>query len=134
MSLINELIMNLGMITAYAEPAAEQSGDAAGTGAGAAAAVPGGIVNIVFIVFIIGMMYFMLIRPQKKREKEAKAMLDALKVGDKIVTIGGICGKVSKIKDSYVIIETGNIGTQDEKSFLKMERDAIKTVETKKTN
>lgn len=133
MSLINELIMNLGMITAYAEPVAEQAGDAADSGA-AAAAMPGGIVNIVFIVFIIGMMYFMLIRPQKKREKEAKAMLDALKVGDKIVTIGGICGKVSKIKDSYVIIETGNIGTQDEKSFLKMERDAIKSVETKKTN
>ncbi|MGN0148795.1 MAG: preprotein translocase subunit YajC, partial [Clostridia bacterium] len=92
------------------------------------------VINILLLVFVIAMMYFMLIRPQKKREKETKAMLDALKVGDKIVTIGGICGKVSKIKDDFVIIETGNIGTPDEKSFLKMERDSIKTVETKKTN
>lgn len=129
MSFINELIMNMGMITAYAE------GEAAGENAAAAGGImSGGVINIVFIVFLIAMMYFMLIRPQKKREKEAKAMLDALKVGDKIVTIGGIAGKVSKIKDDYVIIETGNIGTQDEKSFLKMERDAIKSVETKKSN
>lgn len=128
MSLINELIMNMGMITAYAD------GEAAGDAAAAGGMMSGGLVNIVFIVFLIAMMYFMLIRPQKKREKEAKAMLDALKVGDKIVTIGGIAGKVSKIKDDYVIIETGNIGTQDEKSFLKMERDAIKSVVTKKSN
>ena len=76
----------------------------------------------------------MLIRPQKKREKQTKAMLDALKVGDKVVTIGGICGKVSKIKDEYVFIESGNIGTQEEKSVIKMERSAIKTVEQKVKN
>lgn len=131
MSLINELIANMGMITAFAE--GETAAGEAGA-QGAAGVMPGGIVNIVFIVFLIAMMYFMLIRPQRKREKEAKAMIDALKVGDKIVTIGGICGKVSKIKDDYIIIETGNIGTQDEKSFLKFERDAVKSVETKKTN
>lgn len=77
---------------------------------------------------IILVFYFMIIRPQKKREKQLKAMLDAMKVGDKVVTIGGICGKVSKIKDNFVFIETGNIGTQDEKSVLKMERAAIKEV------
>lgn len=126
MGLLSELIMNMGVITAYAE------GEEAA--AGAVSAVPGGIVNILFIVFLIALMYFMLIRPQRKREKEAKAMLDALKVGDKIVTIGGIRGKVSKIKDDFIIIETGNIGTQDEKSFLKMDRDAVKSVETKKSN
>ena len=76
----------------------------------------------------------MMIRPQRKREKETKAMINALKVGDKVVSIGGICGKVSKIKDDFVIIETGNIGTQDERSFIKMERDSIKTVETKQSN
>lgn len=130
MGLINELIANMGMITAFAE--GEEAAGEAGTQA--ASALPSGIVNIVFIVFLIALMYFMLIRPQRKREKEAKAMIDALKVGDKVVTIGGICGKVSKIKDDYIIIETGNIGTQDEKSFLKFERDAVKSVETKKTN
>lgn len=83
-----------------------------------------------FLIIIL-VFYFMIIRPQKKRDKETKAMLDALKVGDKVVTVGGICGKVSKIKDSYVFIETGNIGTQDEKSLIKMERSAIKSVEQK---
>lgn len=86
------------------------------------------------LLIIIVLFYFMLIRPQKKREKETKAMLNAMKVGDKVVTIGGICGKVVKIKDNYVFIETGNIGTQDAKSTIKMERDAIKTVETKQSN
>ena len=61
-------------------------------------------------------------------------MLDALKVGDKVVTIGGICGKVSKIKDNYVFIETGNLGTEDAKSVLKMERSSIATVEQKIKN
>ena len=83
-----------------------------------------------FLIIIL-VFYFMIIRPQKKQEKKTKAMLDALKVGDKVVTIGGICGKVSKIKDNFVFIETGNIGTQDEKSVLKMERAAIRSVEQK---
>ena len=58
-------------------------------------------------------------------------MIDALVVGDKIVTIGGICGKVVKIKDDYIFIESGNIGTQDEKSIIKMERSSVRSVEKK---
>lgn len=92
------------------------------------------VLSFLPMVLIIVLLYMMMIRPQRKREKETKAMINALKVGDKVVTIGGICGKVSKIKDNYVIIETGNIGTPDEKSFVKMERDSIKTVEKKQTN
>ena len=84
------------------------------------------------LVLIIVLLYFMMIRPQRKKEKETKAMINAMKVGDKVVTIGGICGKVAKIKDEYVFIETGNIGTPDQKSVVKMERDAIRTVETAK--
>ena len=83
-------------------------------------------------VLIFVLMYFMMIRPQRKREKETKDMINAMKVGDKVVTIGGICGKVVKIKDEFVFIETGNIGTQDEKSVLKMERDAVRSVEGSK--
>ena len=90
------------------------------------------IVSILPLVLIIVLLYFMMIRPQRKREKETKAMINAMKVGDKVVTIGGICGKVAKIKDEFVFIETGNIGTQDEKSVIKMERDAIRTVESSK--
>lgn len=90
------------------------------------------IVTILPLFLIIVLLYFMMIRPQRKKEKEVKAMINAMKVGDKVVTIGGICGKVAKIKDEFVFIETGNIGTQDEKSVIKMERDAIKTVEASK--
>ncbi|MBQ3124674.1 MAG: preprotein translocase subunit YajC [Clostridia bacterium] len=86
------------------------------------------------LVLMIAVFYFLLIRPQRKRDKEKRAMLDALKVGDKVVTIGGICGKVSKIKDNYVFIETGNIGTEDQKSVIKMERSSINTVEQKVKN
>ncbi len=113
------------------------SGTAAGTAAGAAQNPPANpvmstIVTILPLVLVIVLLYFMMIRPQRKREKETKAMINAMKVGDKVVTIGGICGKVSKIKDEFVWIETGNIGTQDEKSVIKMERDAVRSVESAK--
>lgn len=90
------------------------------------------IVSILPLVLIIVLFILYVIRPQRKKEKETKAMINAMKVGDKVVTIGGICGKVAKIKDEYVFIETGNIGTPDQKSVVKMERDAIRTVETAK--
>ncbi len=90
------------------------------------------VVSVLPLVLIIVLLYFMMIRPQRKREKETKAMINAMKVGDKVVTIGGICGKVAKIKDEFVFIETGNIGTQDEKSIIKMERDAVRSVEASK--
>ncbi len=90
------------------------------------------IMTFLPLVLIIVLLYFMMIRPQRKKEKETRAMINAMKVGDKVVTIGGICGKVVKIKDEFVFIETGNIGTQDEKSVIKMERDAVKSVEVSK--
>ena len=120
--------MDLFTITALA---AETAADGAVPQGGAAA---GMISMFLPIVLIIVLMYFMMIRPQRKREKETKDMINAMKVGDKVVTIGGICGKVVKIKDEFVFIESGNIGTENEKSVIKMERDAIKTVEQKIKN
>ncbi len=122
--------MDLFGITALAEEAAA----GAGQQQGAAGGILGTIIGFAPLLIIIVVFYFMLIRPQRKRDKETKAMLNAMKVGDKVVTIGGICGKIVKIKDNYVFLETGNIGTQDEKSVLKMERDAVKTVEKKQSN
>lgn len=121
--------MNLFGIVAMAEGATAPADAAAGSMGAAAMAQP-----IIMLIVMVLLFYFMLIRPQKKRDKQMKAMLDAMKVGDKVVTIGGICGKVVRIKDTFVFIETGNIGTQDEKSVLKMERSAVKTVETKQSN
>ena len=124
--------MNLFTTIAYAAEGAANT--AAAGAAGEVNPVMSAIVSFLPLVFIILLMYFMMIRPQRKREKENKKMLDALKVGDKIVTIGGIMGKVDRIKDNTVVIETGNVGTPGQVSYIKMERDSIKTVEKKLSN
>lgn len=127
------------VLASAAEGVAVVGGGAAATGAAGAdaastAASAGGVLAMITsmlpMVLVIVLLYFIMIRPQRKKEKELKAQIDAMKVGDKVVTIGGICGKVARIKDDYVFIETGNIGTPDEKSVIKFERSAIKAVET----
>lgn len=119
--------MNFFELTAYAEEAANAAAQQTGS-------VTQMLSAFLPMVLVIVLLYFMMIRPQRKKEKEVKAMIDAMKVGDKVVTIGGICGKIVKIKDEFVFIESGNIGTANEKSVIKMERDAIKTVEQKIKN
>ena len=66
-----------------------------------------GMSSIIMLVVMFGVMYFLMIRPENKRKKEAEAMRSALKVGDKITTIGGIIGKVVDIKEDKFVIETG---------------------------
>ena len=75
---------------------------------------------LIFVIF-----YFMLIRPQRKKDKEAKAMLDSLKVGDRICTIGGIYGTIVRIKDDVLTIECGEAKTQ-----MKLARWAVKNIDT----
>ena len=86
---------------------------------------------ILWFVVIFGLMYFMMIRPQKKQQKEMQKMLDSLEVGDKIVTIGGICGKVIKLKDDKVWISTGKVSEDSQKSSITFEKTAIKSVDKK---
>jgi len=57
------------------------------------------------MVVIFVLFYFMLIRPQMKRAKEHKQMIDALQVGDEVVTGGGVLGKVTKVADAYITLE-----------------------------
>ncbi len=59
------------------------------------------------LVVLIAVMYFLLIRPQKKREKEVNAMRSGVQVGDEIITIGGICGKIVKTKEESLVIQVG---------------------------
>ena len=66
-----------------------------------------GMSSIIMLVVMFGVMYFLMIRPENKRKKEAEAMRSALKVGDKITTIGGIIGKVVDVKEDKFVIETG---------------------------
>ncbi len=89
-----------------------------------------GTFSIIWLVAMIAIFYFMLIRPQKKQEKKQKEMLSKLQMGDKVVTVGGICGKITRLKDDVVFIETGSVGNPAERSILKIERAAIKTVQT----
>ncbi|MGI6664136.1 MAG: preprotein translocase subunit YajC [Christensenellaceae bacterium] len=58
------------------------------------------------IILLVLMMIFMIV-PQRRRDKKMKKMLDSIKVGDKVRTIGGVYGKVTKVKDDLVVIETG---------------------------
>lgn len=68
----------------------------------------GMLVSFLPFVILIAAFYFILIKPQKKKEKETRNMLNSLAVGDEIVTIGGVHGKVVKVKEETVTIETGS--------------------------
>jgi preprotein translocase subunit YajC len=73
--------------------------------AGAAADPMGGFMGLPFIILMFVLMYFMIIRPQQKRAKEHKSVLEALQKGDEVVTNGGLAGKVVNVGDVYVRIE-----------------------------
>jgi preprotein translocase subunit YajC len=73
--------------------------------AAADAGLMGNLSTFLPLVLMFVVMYFLMIRPQQKRAKEQKAMMDALAKGDEVVTSGGILGRVSKVNDSYVTLE-----------------------------
>jgi len=77
-----------------------------------AASPMGGTTGIIMIVAMFALMYFMTIRPQKKRQKEEQEMRNAVDVGDEITTIGGICGKIIIVKEDKLVIETGGDRTK----------------------
>lgn len=80
---------------------AETAGGAATGGA------PGGVELIMLVVMMV-VFYFFLIRPQQKRAKEHKNLMNGLNKGDEVVTSGGILGKVTKVSDGFVVIEISN--------------------------
>lgn len=76
----------------------------------AAGGTGGGIESMLLIVVMFVVLYFLMIRPQMKRAKEHKTMLEALKKGDEVVTNGGVVGKITKVGESYVTIEVARGG------------------------
>lgn len=66
----------------------------------------GGSFMFLYIVVLIAIMYFLMIRPQRKKSKEEKEMRENLKVGDEIVTIGGIYGRIISLKEDTMVIES----------------------------
>ena len=63
--------------------------------------------SVIMLVAMLAIFYFLLIRPENKRKKEAENMRSSVKTGDKITTIGGIIGTVVNVKDEKIVIETG---------------------------
>jgi preprotein translocase subunit YajC len=72
-------------------------------------------------------MYFIMIRPQQKRQKELKTMMDALAKGDEVITIGGVLGRVTKVSEGYVTIEV-SAGTE-----IVVQKNAVTTLLPKGT-
>ena len=97
------------------QTAAASGASPAGTG--------GSLVSLALtVVAMIAIFYFFLIRPQKKQENETKKMLTALKKGDKIVTIGGIYGTVSSVKENSVVVKV------DDNAKIEFTKSAISKV------
>lgn len=91
---------------------------------------PGGgnpLLSFLPIVLIFAVFYFLMIRPQQKRAKEHKAMVEALSKGDEVVTNGGVLGKITKVGDHFVTIEVAQ-GTD-----MRVQRGAIATLMPKGT-
>lgn len=84
----------------------------------------GTLYPFIMMLVVFAFFYFFAVRPQKKREKQINEMREALRVGDRVTTIGGIRGKVVKLGEEYLTIETGNKRTQ-----LEVTKWAIGTTE-----
>jgi preprotein translocase subunit YajC len=84
---------------------------------------------------MLAVFYFMIIRPQSKRQKEHKSMLDALSKGDEVVTSGGIVGRVAEITEQYVTLQVGASGSGGDKSAVSIlvQRSAVQTLLPKGT-
>lgn len=82
--------------------------DAFAQAAAPAASTSSSLLSMLPLVLMFVVLYFVMIRPQMKRQKEIKAMLDALAKGDEVVTQGGVVGKITKLGDSFVNVEVAN--------------------------
>ncbi|GHV74290.1 preprotein translocase subunit YajC [Spirochaetia bacterium] len=93
---------------------APQGAESGGTGSMISTFIP--------FILIIGIFYFLIIRPQNKKQKETQKMLSAVKKGDKVVTIGGVHGVIQNVKETSVVIKV------DENTKIEFSRSAIASV------
>lgn len=94
--------MNWLLLTSSVDPTVSGDGTAAGGG------IWGAILSFAPMILVFVAFYFFLIRPQRKKEKEVQKMRSNIEIGDEIVTIGGIMGIVTNIKEDVLVIETGS--------------------------
>ena len=111
---MNALLFNLPLMLL---PTSEATG-AAGTAGGGSNL----LVMLVTFALIIGVFYFLVIRPQNKKQKDAKAMLSNLHKGDRVVTIGGLRGTIVAVKEETVLLKV------DDTTKLEYSKSAISTV------
>jgi preprotein translocase subunit YajC len=100
--------------SAFAQAPAGGSGDA-------------GLIGFLPIVLMFVLLYFLMIRPQMKRQKEAKAMIEALQKGDEVVTAGGVAGRITKLGDAFLSLEIAS-GTE-----ISVQKTAVQTLLPKGT-
>jgi preprotein translocase subunit YajC len=100
----------------------------------APAAQPGAessLMSIGFMVLIFIVFYFLLIRPQVKRQKEHKTMVEALNKGDEVVTAGGVVGKITEMADQYITLQIASVNGQPVQ--VSIQRAAVQTLLPKGT-
>ncbi len=88
----------------------------------APAATGGGenmLMSMLPLLLMFAVLYFLMIRPQMKRQKEQKAMIDSLAVGDEVVTVGGVLGRIKKASETYIHVEVAD------NTELQVERSAV---------
>lgn len=91
-----------------------------------AASTGGNWITPVMLVALVVVMYFVMIRPSKKQEKEQKNMLSNLQVGDEITTIGGIIGRIVSIKEETLVLETSH-----DRTHIRILKSAVSRVDVK---
>ena len=114
-------------VTVATDTAANTATAVAAEGAGTATAAAGTgslISTVLMMVAMVAIFYFLLIRPQRKKDKQVKDMLSALKVGDRICTIGGLYGTIAALKDDTVTLTMGSL-----QNTIVIARWAIRSVE-----
>jgi preprotein translocase subunit YajC len=98
---------------------------------GAAAPQDGGLMQFLPLVALLAVFYFLILRPQQKRAKEHKTLMEALQKGDEVTTIGGILGKVTKVNDDSAAIEIAdNVVIQVQKAAIQnvLPKGTIKSI------
>jgi preprotein translocase subunit YajC len=98
---------------------------------GAGAPNEPGMMPLLFIVVMFVIFYFLLIRPQAKRQKEVKAMIESLNKGDEVVTTGGLVGRITDLSDQFITLQVGSAGGQP--VAVSVQRSSVATLLPKGT-
>ena len=107
-------------------------GSAFAQATGGAGAGDAGMLSFLPIILMFVVLYIFMIRPQMKRAKEQKAMIDALQKGDEVITAGGVVGKITKISDAYLSLEIApntEISVQRAAVQMLLPKGTIKTIQ-----